>query len=179
MSNEIILVDLFDNAIGSCSKEQAHREKILHRAFSVFLYGDKGLLLQRRALRKYHSGGLWANTCCSHPQPNEITVTAAHRRLKEECGIDCHLIEVGSFVYYHAFSNGVAKYEYDHIFVGEYNGEANYDQEEIAEMRWTSMEVLQAELLLSPDQFASWFMISAPRVLQHLSYTNKQIGGEI
>jgi isopentenyl-diphosphate delta-isomerase len=169
LNNEIILVDLLDNEIGHCSKEQAHKEKKLHRAFSVFLHGEKGLLIQRRAFDKYHSGGLWANTCCSHPRYGEDTYVAAQRRLKEECGIVCDLTEISSFVYYRAFPDGLAEYEYDHIFVGEYNGKSNFDQQEISEMRWVSLQELQTEMLVSPEQFAAWFMIAAPQVFIHLN----------
>ena len=126
-SPQVQLVDLFDRPCGSAEKLAAHRQPLLHRAFSVFLYHEDALLLQQRAWQKYHCGGLWANTCCSHPQPGEALPAAAHRRLREELAIDCPLTEIGSFVYYHPFANGLYEYEYDHIFVGSWHGTAQPD----------------------------------------------------
>jgi isopentenyl-diphosphate delta-isomerase len=165
MSDKIILVDAFDRQTGACTKEYAHACGKLHRAFSVFLYGSQGLLIQRRALDKYHSGGLWANTCCSHPRFGEDTLHAAQRRLKEETGITCEISERFSFVYYQPFSNGVTEYEYDHVFLGRYNGDVNFNPDEICEMCRISPKALHSELLTAPAKFASWFLIAAPRVL--------------
>ena len=168
MVSDIILVDLFDREIGSCSKEYAHAEGKLHRAFSVFLFGGRGLLLQRRAEGKYHSGGLWANTCCSHPRAGESTSHAAQRRLLEETGIMCQISERFSFVYYQPFADNLYEYELDHVYLGRYDGDADFDPAEIAEMRWITPEALQQELLDTPWLFASWFLIAAPRVLKLL-----------
>jgi len=165
MPDDIVLVDLFDREIGSCDKERAHLEGKLHRAFSVFLYGERGLLLQRRAEEKYHSGGLWANTCCSHPRAGESTPQAARRRLQEETGIACEISERFSFVYYHPFANDLYEYELDHVYMGGYDGEADFDPAEIAEMRWVTPSALHQELLDTPERFTSWFLIAAPRVL--------------
>lgn len=165
MSNDIILVNVFDQQTGTCSKEYAHACGKLHRAFSVFLYGDRGLLLQRRAFGKYHSGGLWANTCCSHPHSDEDTLQAAKRRLKEEAGISCEISERFSFVYYQSFPNGIIEYEYDHVYLGRYNGSVNFDPDEICEVRWVSPEALHNELLMDAAKFASWFLIATPRIL--------------
>lgn len=165
MPDNIILVDVFDREIGFCSKECAHAEGKLHRAFSVFLYGNQGLLLQRRALEKYHSGGLWANTCCSHPRFGEDTLQAAQRRLLEETGVTCEISERFSFVYYRPFADGLYEYEFDHVYMGRYDGDADFDPAEIAEMRWIAPEKLEQELLDMPERFSSWFLIAAPRVL--------------
>lgn len=168
MSDNIILVDIFDNQTGVCSKEKAHAQGALHRAFSVFLYGEQGLLIQRRALNKYHSGGLWANTCCSHPREGENTESAVKRRLFEETGITCETEEYFSFVYHHSFANNLYEYEYDHVFLGLYNGNIKFNPNEICEMRWVEPAVIHNELLSSPTKFAPWFLISAPRVLREL-----------
>ena len=168
LEDSIILVDLFDRELGVCKKECAHKECKLHRAFSVFLYGERGFLLQRRAEGKYHSGGLWANTCCSHPFAGESILNAAQRRLLEETGISCEIFESFSFVYYQAFMDGLFEYEFDHVLMGYYDGEVNFDPEEVAEMRWITAEELQQELLDNPQNFASWFLIAAPRVIRIL-----------
>lgn len=117
---ELVLVDEYDRATGTAEKMQVHRDGLLHRAFSIFIFDLKGrLLLQKRALGKYHSQGLWTNTCCGHPRPGEPTLAAARRRLLEEMGIDCPvLMEVEAFVYRTQVSNGLIENEYDHIYVG-------------------------------------------------------------
>lgn len=165
MTDDIILVDLFDEELGSCGKMEAHTQGKLHRAFSVFLYGERGLLLQQRALQKYHSGGLWANTCCSHPKVGETILQAAQRRLLEETRITCDISERFCFVYYQSFSNGLFEYELDHVLLGKYDGEASFDPSEISEMRWVGQEELQRELLETPERFTAWFLIAAPQVL--------------
>ena len=120
--NELILVDVFDREIGCIPKETAHRHPYLHRAFSIFLYHEQKLLLQKRAAEKYHSGGLWANACCSHPRWGEKLAEACQRRLQEELGIVCPLQELTSFVYLHQFGPKLYEYEYDHILLGQYAG---------------------------------------------------------
>ena len=105
-------------------KMEAHKKGLLHRAFSVFIFNGKGeMLLQQRALNKYHSGGLWTNACCSHPMPGEKTEDAADRRLKEELGFETPLEKIFDFVYKAEFDNGLTEYEFDHVFAGEYEGE--------------------------------------------------------
>ena len=134
---QVILVDEKDKEIGLEEKIKAHKEGKLHRAFSVFVFNQKGeMLLQRRALTKYHSGGLWTNTCCSHPRKGEDVDKAASRRLKEEMGFSCGLKEVFSFIYKTGFDNGLMEHEFDHVFVGAYESEPKINPEEVAEYKW-------------------------------------------
>jgi isopentenyl-diphosphate delta-isomerase len=169
----LICVDLFDHPIGSCSKQEAHEKGLLHRAFSVFLADLKGrrMLIHQRAAHKYHSGGLWTNTCCSHPRAGEDTKAAARRRLLEETGIDCPVEALFSFVYRQVYENGITEYEVDHVFLGFFDGEEKdwkTDPEEIRAMAWIRWDELALSLLQEPDRYTAWFLIAAPKVLQHL-----------
>lgn len=167
--NQVILTDLFDQELGTMEKAAAHAQSHLHRAFSVFLYRGQEMLIQQRALDKYHSGGLWTNTCCSHPQPGEETKAAAIRRLAEETGIRCaDLKEVFSFVYYHAFHEDLYEYEYDHVLIGEYDGPFQADPQEIASMEWVPFDTLAEDLLKHPEKYSPWFLTAAPKVLSLL-----------
>ena len=136
---EVILVDENDIAIGSMEKLEAHQKGILHRAFSVFIFNSNNeLLLQRRALTKYHSSGLWTNTCCSHPQPNEDTLAAANRRLKEEMGMQTSLTHKTSFIYKTNFDNGLTEHEFDHVFIGHTDTNPTINPEEVDSYKWIS-----------------------------------------
>ena len=168
MENVIALVDLDDNITGYETKEEVHRRGLLHRAFSVFIINDGKMLIQMRNLDKYHSGGLWSNACCSHQRDGEELVESVHRRMEEELGFDCHLEEKFSFVYRTQFRPDLIEYEYDHVFVGSYDGEVNVNPEEASEIRWITFEDLKAELLKSPEKFSSWFIICAPKVMAGL-----------
>src|ERR1043165_5827412 len=120
MEEQVILVNEIDDEMGVMEKMEAHQKAILHRAFSIFIFNNKNeMLLQQRALNKYHSGGLWTNTCCSHPRPGEDTAAAASRRLKEEMGIETSIAPAFSFIYQADFDNGLVEYEYDHVFIGK------------------------------------------------------------
>ncbi len=164
MNEIIVLVDENDNQIGTGEKMAVHRAGKLHRAFSVFVFNSKGeMLLQRRALTKYHSGGLWTNTCCSHPRPEEKTIDAAKRRLKEEMGFECELEEVDSFVYKTEFE-GLFEHEFDHVFVGKYEGEMGVDREEVEEYKWISLEDLYEDVKQNPQKYTSWFKIALERL---------------
>lgn len=169
MTENLIHVDLQDNEIGCGGKMETHRAPILHRAFSVFLYDGDRMLLQVRHPMKYHSGGLYANSCCSHPRCGETLEQAVERRLEQELGIRTETEELFSFVYCTAFANGLYEYELDHVFLGEYSGEIFFDPEEIESIEWISMSELERKLVESPELFASWFLIAAPRVLQILA----------
>ena len=166
MNQDVILVNLHDEPVGTATKEEAHRRGDLHRAFSVFLYHEDRLLIQQRAFHKYHSGGLWANACCSHPRPGETLEDAVRRRLKEEAGIECEVKEIFSFVYKHRFAEDLYEHEYDHVFLGEYCGDPVPNPEEIEAFRWISFGDLKRELAEDPENFAPWFVIAAPRVLE-------------
>ena len=167
--DRLILVDAFDNPVGEMGKADAHVEGRLHRAFSVFLVGEKGMLVQRRAADKYHSGGLIANACCSHPRVGESLIDAVPRRMAEELGFSCPVKEIFAFVYRAPVGNGLIEYEYDHVFLGRYDGEVSPNPEEIDEVFWISYDTLSERLLETPEQFAPWFVIAAPRVLKGLT----------
>ena len=157
----LILVDGRDKAIGMATKERAHVEGLLHRAFSVVLVrqGEAGqeFLLSQRAAGKYHSAGLWANSCCSHPRAGEEVLAAAYRRVPEELGCAVSgLQEIGAFCYRTPFGNGLCEYEYDHVLVGQAEGEPDPDPAEVGAVRWVSVDELAAELAERPERFASW-----------------------
>lgn len=169
MENYVLEVDLFDNPIGKIEKQKAHISPTLHRAFSVFLYHDNKLLIQKRAKHKYHSGGLWANTCCSHPTTNNI-LKEAKSRLLEEVGISQQdLKELFCFTYFHKFSDDLFEYEFDHVLVGEYCGEYKINPDEVEEMRWVNFDDLKNDFTKKPQIFAPWFLIAAPRVVDILT----------
>lgn len=156
--NELILVDLDGRETGYGEKMDVHRKGLLHRAFSVFLFDGDRILIQRRAEGKYHSAGLWANTCCSHPRIGESLQDAARERLLLECGItDVILQEAGHFVYRAVFPNGLTEYEYDHVLIGEYSGAFMPNPEEVSELRYVPLETLKQDMLTSPEKYAVWF----------------------
>ncbi len=170
MENMVILVDSEDNPIGTEEKYKAHVEGKLHRAFSVFIFNsDNQILLQKRALDKYHCGGMWTNACCSHPAPNEIMKDAAQRRLIEEMGIICNLQKSFDFIYRAQFSNRLIEYEFDHVFIGKFDGFAKPNPEEVMAYKWLSISGLKKELEEEPERFTPWFKIAIPRVLDIVS----------
>lgn len=166
--NSLILTDIYDNEIGTMSKSEAHRLGRLHRAFSVFIVDGDKMLIQKRHRDKYHSGGLWANACCSHPRHGEALDEAVERRLREELGIRCETRELFSFVYFTKYAEDLFEYEYDHVFLGSCSGDFNFDRSEIEELQWVSLSELERRMAEKPQEFASWFMIAAPKVLQIL-----------
>jgi isopentenyl-diphosphate delta-isomerase len=156
--DEVILVDEADHELGTAPKLQAHRDGLLHRAFSVFLFNSRGeLLLQRRADGKYHSGGLWTNTCCSHPRPGEETAAAARRRLQEEMGLATPLLPVFDFTYRAELDDGLSEHEYDHVFVGRTDQDPQPDPDEVAGWRWASIADVLDEMRRQPERFTAWF----------------------
>ncbi len=158
----VILVDQHDVVVGEAAKLEAHRAGALHRAFSVFVLDRAGsVLLQRRAESKYHSGGLWSNTCCGHPRPGEDTKAAAVRRLEEEMGFRCPLTPAGTFVY-RAQLGELVEHEYDHVFVGRFDGSPEPDPTEVAEWRWVTVDELEAGLVAHPEHYTVWL----PRALK-------------
>ena len=157
----VVLVDAANHPIGLAEKLFAHQKNLLHRAFSVFIFRKEPhleLLLQQRALSKYHSPGLWTNTCCSHPRADEPIVAAGERRLNEELGIQTSLRDLGWFHYNAHFANGLAENEIDHVLLGFVPGEAVYqvNPEEIHATRWISIAGLEHELAAHPEQFTPW-----------------------
>ena len=165
MKEEIILVDKNDQEIGSGEKMKVYQDGKLHRCFSIFVFNSKNeMLLQERAKTKYHCGGLWTNTCCSHPRRGELLEEATHRRLQEEMGFDCELKEIGSFIYKAKFNNGLTEHEYDHVFTGEFDGEPKLNLEEADDYKWIGLEELKKEIKKNPESFTVWFKIAMERV---------------
>lgn len=168
--NEVILVDENDVEIGRMEKMAAHREALLHRAFSVFIFNRKGeMLLQQRASSKYHSPDLWTNACCSHPMPGETTEQAARRRLKEELGFDTELEHLFHFIYKTPFDNGLTEHELDHVFVGVYDGAINPDPAEVKDFCYMKMEAITESLQSYRHKYTSWFQIAFPRLEEEMS----------
>ena len=162
---DIILVNEYDEQVGTMEKIQAHRSALLHRAFSVFIFNGRGeMLLQQRALNKYHSGSLWTNACCSHPRPGEATLEAATRRLREEMGFDAVLQKLFDFIYKSEFDNGLTEHEFDHVFAGVYNGPIIPNKAEVQDYCFKSMRDIRESLLLRPGQYTVWFRIAFPLV---------------
>src|SRR5690348_15297983 len=146
-------------------KMEAHRAGLLHRAFSVFVFNSKGeMLLQQRAINKYHSGGLWTNACCSHPAPDEETKKAARKRLREEMGFETDLEKVFDFVYRAEFENGLIEHEFDHVFVGEYNGEVKASDCEVMDYRYSSIQDISHSIKNHPKEYTAWFRLAFPRI---------------
>jgi len=163
----VVLVNEHDEAIGIGDKTRAHLLGVLHRAFSVFVINAAGqLLMQKRALTKYHSRGLWSNTCCGHPRPEETIAEASHRRLREEMGFDSELSEVFDFVYRANLEDGFIENEYDHVLVGSFEGVPQPDPSEVAEWKWLDMATLTVDLTNHPESFTYWFRISFDRFIQ-------------
>ncbi|MHA7941627.1 isopentenyl-diphosphate Delta-isomerase [Formosa sp. 3Alg 14/1] len=160
IEENVVLVNENDEPIGLMPKLEAHEKGVLHRAFSVFVFNEKNeLMLQQRALSKYHTPGLWTNTCCSHQRDGESNLDAGRRRLEEEMGFVTALEEKTSFMYKSPFENGLTEHEYDHILVGHYNGQPNINPDEVADWKWMTLEDVKADIKLHPDNYTSWFKI--------------------
>ena len=156
----VILVDKKDNQLGLMEKIEAHEKAVLHRAFSVFILNDNNeLLLQRRALSKYHSPGLWTNTCCSHPREGESVINAGIRRLREEMGFETEINNLFSFIYKAEFDNGLTEHELDHVLLGRYNKAPLINKLEVSDWKWTNMEFLKKDVVINPDLYTVWFKI--------------------
>lgn len=163
---EVVLVDMDDYEVGRAEKMTAHEQGLLHRAFSVFLFHEDKVLLQKRASTKYHCGGLWTNTCCSHPRQGECVEDAAVRRLREELDICVDRVkEVHSFVYHREFDNGLTEFEYDHVLVAEYDGTWTENPEEVDEVAWVSIEELKEDIVLQPQKYTPWFIVALKAAL--------------
>lgn len=161
----VILVNEKDEVTGTAEKMEAHRKGLLHRAFSIFVFNSRGeMLMQQRAAGKYHSGGLWTNACCSHPQPGERTEAAAGRRLKEEMGFETPLTEIFDFIYEAKFENGLAEYEFDHVFVGEYDGAVHLNKEEVMDFCFQQMPEIRLLMEDHPEKYTAWFHIAFPKI---------------
>lgn len=167
---DVILVDENDIATGAMEKMEVHRKALLHRAFSVFIFNDKGeMLLQKRADKKYHSAGLWTNACCSHPKPGEDIIEAAAKRLQEEMGFKTTLNKAFTFIYKAPFENGLTEHEYDHVFTGTYNGSIEPDPDEVSDYCFQSNNEISDSLQSHPNHFTAWFKIAFPKLMDYLS----------
>ncbi len=167
MEENVILVDERDNKLGLMEKMEAHEKGLLHRAFSVFVVNSSGeLMMQQRALHKYHSGGLWTNTCCSHPRDGETTEEAAHRRLQEEMGFDCEIRKMFHFIYKAELDLGMTEHELDHLYIGFYNGIPQLNKKEVADWKWMSIEEIEADLVDHPQNYTEWFKIIFARFVE-------------
>ena len=168
MDDVVVLVDRTDRDLGVAEKMRVHREATLHRAFSVFLFDGAGrFLLQRRARHKYHSGGLWTNTCCSHPGPDETVEDAAANRLQEEMGIRCDLTKAFDFVYRSRVGERLFEHEFDHVYVGRYDGGVRPHRDEVMDWRWMEEERVRADLRANGAGYTPWFAIAAARAARH------------
>ena len=162
MSEEkVILVDKNDNQVGLMPKLEAHEKGVLHRAFSIFIFNSKyELLLQKRASSKYHSGGLWTNTCCSHPREGEDILDAANRRLDEEMGIKTSLRKVYDFIYKAELDNQLTEHEFDHVFYGVCDRDPKLNKDEAEDFKWVDMETLNNDIIKNEDNYTVWFKIA-------------------
>ena len=182
MNNDVVLVDRFDREVGSMNKLKAHQEGALHRAFSIFLFNEKGkILMQKRALGKYHSPGLWTNTCCSHPGPGESIMNAAKRRLKMEMGMESVFEYQFQFYYKSGFENGLIEHEIDHVLFGQAEGRPLLNTDEVCDWKYMSIAEIEKDIEGNPEAYTSWFKICFPKVVsaykpKRNAYLLKQLG---
>ncbi len=167
---DVILVDEMDQPVGTMEKMEVHQRALLHRAFSVFIFNEKGeMLLQKRAENKYHSAGLWTNACCSHPRPGTDIMHAANIRLEEEMGFKTLLKKAFDFIYNASLDNGLTEYEFDHVLVGTYSGEVMPNPEEVADYCFKSVEEIRDSLHSHSDKYTAWFKIAFPKLEDYLA----------
>jgi isopentenyl-diphosphate delta-isomerase len=168
MDEYVVLVNENDNQIGIMEKMAAHIVPRLHRAFSIFIFNSKGeLLLQQRAFSKYHSPGLWTNTCCSHPRDGESVDKAADRRLLEEMGLQCPMHEVFTFIYKAPVGLGLVEHEYDHVFFGQCDDAPVINTEEVASWKYMSLDNIASDMKAHPECYTEWFKISFDEIVRH------------
>ncbi len=168
--DKLILVDSNDVQTGTIEKMEAHRSALLHRAFSIFIFNSKGdMLLHQRAENKYHSGGLWTNACCSHPYEGQEIMAAAEKRLQHEMGFAVPLTKAFEFIYKAPFDNGLTEYEYDHVFIGKYDGEIFPDKEEVKDFCFIGMDEIKSSLQSHPQKYTEWFKIAFPKMEEYLA----------
>lgn len=173
MIEQVVLVDENDNQLGLMEKIEAHEKAVLHRAFSVFIFNNKGeLMLQQRAAHKYHSPLLWTNTCCSHQREGESNLDAGKRRLQEEMGFVTEIEEVFSFIYKAPFENGLTEHELDHVMVGKFNGKPAINKEEVASYKWMTLEDVKSDMKQNPAKYTAWFKIIFDKSYSKISKHN-------
>lgn len=167
---EVILVDEKDQPVGTMEKMEVHQKALLHRAFSIFIFNEKGdMLLQKRAANKYHSAGLWTNACCGHPQPGMETLQAANERLLEEMGFTTMLKKAFDFIYTASFDNGLTEHEFDHVFVGTYAGNIIPNPDEVADFCFKPVKDIKNSMQLHVDIYTAWFQIAFPKVEAYIA----------
>lgn len=167
---KVILVNENDEQIGLMPKLEAHQKAVLHRAFSVFVLNNKNeLMLQKRACHKYHSPGLWTNTCCSHQREGESNIEAGTRRLQEEMGFSTGLKDTISFIYKAPFDNGLTEHEYDHVLVGQYEDDPVINPEEVSDWKWMSLSDIKKDIEHNPEDYTAWFKIIFDKFYTHIS----------
>ncbi len=166
---KVILVNEKDEQIGLMEKIEAHEKALLHRAFSVFVFNEKNeLMIQQRAHSKYHSPGLWTNTCCSHQREGESNIEAGKRRLMEEMGFSTDLKDTISFIYKAPFDNGLTEHEFDHILVGNFEEEPKPNPDEVADWKWMTLEDLKVDMSKNPEIYTEWFKIIFDKYLSSI-----------
>ncbi|MBX3257506.1 MAG: isopentenyl-diphosphate Delta-isomerase [Chitinophagaceae bacterium] len=176
-AHDIILVNANDEQVGTMEKMETHRKALLHRAFSVFIFNSKGeMLLQQRAKEKYHSPGLWTNSCCSHPKPGEETIAGAQRRLQEELGFSVPLEKAFDFIYRAEFDNGLTENEYDHVLLGGYEGVITPNPAEVADYHYKPMDEIKADMVNHPEKYTAWFKIAFPKLEAYFRQKDLQRG---
>ncbi len=166
---KVILVNEKDEQIGLMEKIEAHEKALLHRAFSVFVFNEKNeLMIQQRAHSKYHSPGLWTNTCCSHQREGESNIEAGKRRLMEEMGFSTDLKDTISFIYKAPFDNGLTEHEFDHILVGNFEEEPKPNPDEVADWKWMTLDDLKVDMSKNPEIYTEWFKIIFDKYLSSI-----------
>lgn len=169
MTEYVVLVDELDNKVGMMEKMEAHINPTLHRAFSIFIFNSKNeMLLQQRALSKYHTPGLWTNTCCSHPRDGESLHDATKRRLQEEMGMQCELKEAFSFIYKADVMQGLVEHEFDHVFIGTSDDLPIINKDEVESFRYDTVENIKADIERNPQNYTAWFKIAFDKLLETL-----------
>ncbi len=170
---EVILVNKKDIQLGLMPKMEAHRKGVLHRAFSVFIFkSSRELLIQKRSSQKYHSPGLWTNTCCSHQRDGESTINAANRRLNEEMGLNADLKEIFSFIYKANLKNGLIEHEFDHVLVGYTDLSPIINIKEVEDWKWVDLSILEHDIDKNPNIYTEWFKIIFKRVKDYIDKSN-------
>ena len=169
MTEYVVLVDELDNKVGLMEKMEAHINPTLHRAFSIFIFNSKNeMLLQQRALSKYHTPGLWTNSCCSHPRDGESLHDATNRRLQEQMGMQCELKEAFSFIYKADVMQGLVEHEFDHVFIGTSDDLAIINKDEVESFRYRTIENIKADIERNPQNYTAWFKIAFDKLLETL-----------
>ena len=166
---DVILVDEHDVQTGTMEKMEVHQKALLHRAFSIFIFNEKReMLLHKRAEKKYHSGGLWTNACCSHPQPGEETLAAAQMRLQQEMGFNTELKKAFDFIYKVSFDNGLTEHEFDHVFIGTYDGDIVPNAAEVSDYCFKPVAEIKNLIQSHPQKYTEWFKIAFPKMEAYL-----------